>query len=95
MRKGAIAAIRNTTLRRCALSLALPVLLAWYCWAYIFLIPWALLCGAVEGVRDELSRLWWSHDFRLFRAGMQWMWADDYHTNNDAALKRASDAVRL
>lgn len=94
MRKGSIGAIKNTTARRAALCVVGPILVLAYCWSYLFLVPWHMILGAIDGARDEASRIWWSYDFRLFRAGIMWMWADDYHTNSEAAMKRATDAVR-
>lgn len=94
MRKGSIAAIKNTALRRTVICVTAPVLMLIYCTSWIWLIPFAIVCGAVDGARDEMSRLWWSPDFRLLRAGFIWMWAEDYHTDTNAALKRATNAVR-
>lgn len=89
-----VAEIKNTALRRVALCAVGPFLLAVYFWKAAFLLPWHLILGAIEGARDEASRIWWSYDFRLARAGFLWMWDADYHTDNAAAMKRATDAVK-
>lgn len=89
-----VANIKNTALRRTALCVWGPVLVIVFGWKYFFLIPCFMILGAIEGARDEWSRIWWSHDFRLFRAGIMWMWDRDHHTNSDAAMKRAVKAVK-
>lgn len=94
MRKGSIAAIKSTTARRVALCIVGPIIVIYRCWTWLFLLPWALILGAIEGVKDEADRIWNSYDFRLFRAGVLWMWADDFHTDSDAAMKRATDSVK-
>lgn len=89
-----IADIRSTPLRRLSVSIAYPALTIWH---YRWSVPtWPLRClWAMAVAAGEEAAYEWragARDRRLLAVGFRAVWAADWHTDQDAAIKRAAAA---
>lgn len=84
------ARIKSTLLRRAAILLVFPVLLVWFMWRDLLMLPvrllWTLVIEVIDCLGEELGDVWRSPTARFLRIGFLWIWHADYHTGRDAAL---------
>lgn len=89
--------IKNTAWRRVCLIVGLPIAAMKVApldlLAMPFRIAWNMGVEAVSAARDEWRATWETYPMRLLRTGFWWAWQHDFHTDSDAALKRAKDKV--
>ena len=89
--------IHNTTARRIALVVGFPIaalfVAPWDVLALPFRVAWNMAKQAACAAGDEWSETWSTYSMRLLRTGFWWAWQVDFHTDSDAALKRAKDRV--
>lgn len=89
--------IRNTTWRRICLAIGMPVAVIAVAPLTALMLPFRVLWNMAKqawwAAGDEWSETFETYPMRLLRTGFWWAWQPDFHTDSDAALKRAKDKV--